>query len=220
LYGRALVAHRFGYYAAWTLTCVGAVYAMVVAVGIAQAGQAPIVDPVFAVMEILTFLAAVLIVIVLASLYDYASPDRKLSALIALSFGIAMAGLTSGVHFVALSAGRQTGLTTLEWPSTLYAVELLAWDVFLGLALLFASLVFAGPGSFPAVRWALTVTGALCLLGAIGPLVGDMALQRVGIVGYGVGLPISSALLASAFRRGPKPLSSSGSARHRIGPTP
>lgn len=211
------MAHRLGYFAAWSLTCVGVAYAIVVAVGIAQAGQAPIVDPVFAVMEVLTLLAALLIVIVLTSLYDYASSDRKLYALIALSFGIVMAGLTSGVHFVALSAGRQAGLTTLEWPSTLYAVELLAWDVFLGLALLFAALVFVGPGSLPAVRWTLTVTGTLCLLGAIGPLVGDMGLQRVGIVGYGVGLPISSVLLASVFRRRQRPLGSSKSARHNIG---
>ena len=209
---------RLGYFAAWGLTWVGVAYAAVVAVGIAQAGVDPIVDPVFALMEALTLLAAVLIVIVLACLYEYASSGRKLCALIALSFGIVMAGLTSGVHFVALTAGRQTGLTTLEWPSTLYAVELLAWDVFLGLALLFAASVFTGRRSLSSLRWTLTVTGTLCLVGGIGPLVGDMALQRVGIVGYGVGLPISSALLATAFRRrNTLPPDSSDSARHSVG---
>jgi hypothetical protein len=212
------VIDRLGYFAAWGLTCVGVAYAAVVAVGIAEAGQDPIVDPVFAVMEVLTLLAAVLIVIVLACLYDYAGSDRKLCALIAMSCGTVMAGLTSGVHFVALTAGRQTGLTTLEWPSTLYAVELLAWDVFLGLALLFAASVFAGPGSLSSVRWTLTVTGTLCLVGAIGPLVGDMALQRVGIIGYGIGLPISSALLALVFqRRNRLSLHNSDSARHSVG---
>src|SRR5688572_19497531 len=193
--------HRLAYYAAWSLTLVGIAYAAVVGVGIAQAGRDPIVDPVLAVMEVLTLLAAQLVVILLAGTFDYAGPNRKSYALVALCFGIVMAGLTSGVHFVALTAGRQTGLTALEWPSTLYAVELLAWDVFLGLALLFAACVFVGPGLMSAVRWTLIVTGALCLLGAVGPLVGNMAVQRIGIVGYGIGLPISSALLILVFRR-------------------
>jgi hypothetical protein len=30
---------------------------------------------------------------------------------------------------------------------------------------------------------------------------GDMAFQRVGIVGYGVGLPITSVLIALTFRK-------------------
>ena len=37
------------------------------------------------------------------------------------------------VYFVALTAGRQPDFTALAWPSTLYAAELPAWDVFLGL---------------------------------------------------------------------------------------
>ena len=122
-------------------------------------------------------------------------------ALLALCFAVMMAVLTSAVHFIALSSGRQTGLTTLEWPSTLYAVELLAWDVFLGLSLLCAAPVFAGSGLLRAVRWSLVVTGTLCLLGAAGPLMGDMAVQRIGMVGYGIGLPIASALIAMTFRR-------------------
>jgi hypothetical protein len=152
-------------------------------------------------MEVLTLFAAVFIVMLLAGVYDYAQPERKVYALVGLCFGSIMAGLTSCVHFVTLTAGRQTGLTALEWPSTLYAVELLAWDVFLGIALLFAALAVGGSKAVSTVRWSLAVTSLLCLLGAVGPLVGDMALQRIGIAGYGIGLPISSALLALTFRR-------------------
>jgi hypothetical protein len=92
--------------------------------------------------------------------------------------------------------------TVLEWPSTLYAVELLAWDVFLGLALLFAAPVFSGSGPHVRVRWALVITGVLCLLGGIGPIIGNMAVQRIGILGYGIALPITCIFLALVFRHG------------------
>ena len=84
--------------------------------------------------------------------------------------------------------------------SALYAIELLAWDVFLGFGLLSAAYVFPGSGIRANVRWSLLITGFLCLVGAIGPILGDMVMQRVGMLGYGIALPISSLILARFFR--------------------
>lgn len=193
---------RVGHLSSLGLALVGIAYAVVVGFGISRAGfDDPIVDPILAVMEVLTLLAAVLVVVLMASISLQAPPERKLFGVLALSFGVVMAGLTSAVHFVALTAGRQTGFEALEWPSTLYAVELLAWDVFLGLSLLSAAFVFPGVGIRAAVRWSLVTAGGLSLLGAVGPIVGDMALQRIGILGYGIALPIASMLLARFFGR-------------------
>jgi hypothetical protein len=173
-----------------------------VGLGIADAGlNDPIGDPVLAVMEIITMVAAPLVVVLMAAIHGIAGRDRKTLGLIALSFGVIMAGLTSGVHFTALTAGRQTGGPVLQWPSTAYALELLAWDVFLGLSLLFAAPVFVGAGVFAAARWSLAIAGGLCLAGTIGPITGSMPLQRIGILGYGVVLPIACVFLARAFRR-------------------
>jgi hypothetical protein len=196
------VNRKLGLFSSSGLLIVGITYAVVVALGIAQAGLTePIVDPVLAIMEAITLVAGLLIVVLLAAIYGIADRDRRLLALIALSFGVIMAALTSAVHFTALTAGRQTGFTTLEWPSTLYALELLAWDVFLGLALLFAAAVFVGPGVQAVARWTLAGAGTLCLMGAIGPVIGDMALQRIGILGYGIGLPVASFAVAIVFHR-------------------
>jgi hypothetical protein len=196
------MANRIGYFSSIGLFVVGVAYAVVVAFGISQAGlDHPIVDPTLAVMEALTLLSAPLIVAVMASINETASRDRKVFAVMALVFAGIMAGLTSAVHFVALTAGRQTDFAVLEWPSTLYAVELLAWDVFLGLSLLCAALVFVGSGIRAVTRWSFVVAGALSLLGAVGPIVGDIALQRIGILGYGVGLPIAALVLSRCFHR-------------------
>jgi len=199
---RMSLANRIGYLSSIGLFVVGVAYVVVVAFGISQASfDDPIVDPTLAVMEVLTLLSAPLVVAVMASIYETASRDRKIFGVMALVFAGVMASLTSAVHFVALTSGRQTDFAVLEWPSTLYAVELLAWDIFLGLSLLCAALVFVGSGTRAFARWSLVVAGALSLLGAIGPIVGDMALQRIGIFGYGVGLPIAALALSRFFHR-------------------
>lgn len=195
-------ANRIGVWAATALGVVGVGYAVVTTVGMVQAGlTAPIVDPVLAIMELLTLLSAPLIVVLLAAVHSWAPERRATHSLIALCFGVLMAGLTSSVHFVNLTAGRQSGRLVLVWPSVPYAVELLAWDVFLGLALVFAAAVFIGRGRARAVRWGLGTSGALCLLGSVGPLLGDMTVQRLGMAGYGIGLPVSCFLLAGFFRQ-------------------
>ena len=199
---RMSLANRIGYLSSIGLFVVGVAYVVVVAFGIFQAGvDDPIVDPTLAVMEALTLLSALLVVAVMASIYETAGRDRRIFGVMALVFAGVMAGLTSAVHFVALTSGRQTDFAVLAWPSTLYAVELLAWDIFLGLSLLCAAFVFIGSGIRAFARWSLVLAGVLSLLGAIGPIVGDMAIQRIGILGYGVGLPIVALVLSRFFRR-------------------
>ncbi|WP_139150798.1 hypothetical protein [Halofilum ochraceum] len=180
----------------------GAAYVLVAGFGIFRAGlDDPIVDPTLAVMEALTLVSAPLIIALMASIYETASRDRRVFGAMALVFAGVMAGLISAVHFVALTSGRQTDFAVLEWPSTLYAVELLAWDFFLGLSLLCAAPVFVGSGIRALSRWSLAVAGALSLIGVVGPIVGDMALQRIGILGYGIGLPIAALVLSRFFRQ-------------------
>lgn len=193
-------SNSIGYLSSIGLFVVGVAYAVVVTVGIFQADfDDPIVDPILGVMEALTLLSAPLVVALMASIYQTANRDRKVFGVMALVFAGIMAGLTSAVHFVTLTSGRQTDFSVLEWPSTLYAVELLAWDIFLGLSLLCAAFVFDGAGIRAISRWSLAATGALSLLGAIGPFIGDMAFQRIGILGYGVGLPIVALVLSRFF---------------------
>lgn len=81
----------------------------------------------------------------------------------------------------------------------LYALELLAWDVFLGLSLIFAAPVFQGGGLKRAVRITMFGAGGLSLAGTVGPAIGDLRWQRIGVFGYGVVLPVACLLLAIVF---------------------
>ncbi len=193
---------RLGFFSSTGIFLIGIAYIAVVSFGVSKVGLSePIADPALAVMEVLTILSALLFVVLMGVIYESVSDDSKVYGAIALIFAALMTGLTCTVHFVALTSGRQSGFTVLEWPSALYAVELLAWDVFLGLSLLFAAFVFQGQKLQAAIRWALLISGALALIGAIGPITGNMALQRIGILGYGIVLPIAAFMIAVFFRK-------------------
>ena len=201
-----MTSARLGSAAAALVAAIGATYVVVLAVGISRYGLSrPIADPVLAVMEALTLLAAPALVVAMAAVREWAPPERRLTATAALAFAVIFAGITSVVHFVELTAVRQLGGGGMAWPSAPYAAELLAWDWFLGLALLFAAPAFqADRGRERRVRRAFVASGALALAGTAGPLLGDMRLQRLGIAGYAVVLPVAFFWLARLLRATPR----------------
>ena len=151
--------------AAWSLFGVGLLYIVVTTTGFVVAGglQTPILDPVFALMELLILVEAPLIVLLFVAVHRYAVPTRRTFSLAALSPTIAMAWLTLGVHFLLLTVGRQVDpslipgfdyLFTFKWPSVVYALDIVAWDFSFGLVLLAAAPVFTGPAVHRAVRMA------------------------------------------------------------------
>ena len=169
------------------------------------------VDPYLAILEILMILFAVVLVIMTAAVYTYAPPDRKTFALAALAFVVVFAGLTTGMHFASLTVGRQIDVGALpllahqlsfeEWPMLAMSLDLLAWDFFLALSLLFAARVFKGVAT-RRVRVTMTVAGTLCMAGTLGPASGYLHIQYLGIAGYAFALPVACALLAIFFRKG------------------
>ena len=193
--------NRLGSWSAFAVFLIGVAYLVTLTIGFTVYGlNEPIVDPVLAVMEVLTLMSAPFIVVMMAAIHDYASIDRKVYGLVALAFAILFVGMTSAVHFVELTALRQRGSGGIVWPSPEYAVELLAWNLFLGLALLFAAPVFDSVGAESGVRRGLLISGVLCVAGIIGPAIGNMRLQLVGVLGYAVVLPVVCFMLARLFR--------------------
>ena len=78
---------------------------------------------------------------------------------------------------------------------------MLAWSLFLGLALLFAAPVFAGGKLETSIRAALVLSGTLCAAGVLGPLLGDLRFYLTAPPGFTLGLPVACVLLAKLFAR-------------------
>jgi len=158
-----------GRWSSFAVFLVGAAYIVALVIGFTTRWlPAPIVDPLLAIMETLTLIAAPLMLVMMAAIHGRASDDRKTAGSVAFAFMILTTGMTSVVHFVELTAMRQLGSASLVWPSPAYALELLAWDVFLGLSLVFAAFTFEDSGRECRVRRGLLVCGMLCLVGVVG----------------------------------------------------
>lgn len=139
---------QLGNRSALAVFLIGVLYVIVLAIQFSMNGvSAAITDPILAVMEVLTLVSALCLLVMMAALHEYATPKRKAYSMIAFAFIALMVGVTSVVHFVELTAIRQLGVGEIIWPSPIYGAELLAWNLFLGLSLLFASRVFDGHGS-------------------------------------------------------------------------
>jgi hypothetical protein len=123
---------------------------------------------------------------------------------------ILMAGVTSSIHFVILTVSRQIEAAELswlplfisfKWPSVTYTLDILAWDFFFALSVLFAAPVFKAGRLEKAVRVLLIVSGVLSLAGLIGVPLANMQVRNIGIVGYVPVAVVAFLLLGLVFGR-------------------
>jgi hypothetical protein len=159
--------------------------------------------------------------VLLAVVIHACAPEgTKTYSMTALGWMLLVAGFTMTVHLVQLTVVRRIDPSAIHgfqylfnwhWPSVLYGVDIVAWDIFFALALLFAAPVFHAVGQV-AVRNGLLIAGVMCLVGIIGPAVNHIALRQIGIIGYAIVWPIVCVPLSKAFRQGGRP--SGAIARH------
>jgi hypothetical protein len=167
-------------------------YAVTLGLGFAAIDPpgAPIPDPYFTLLELLILGLAPVLVVLAAAIAGRAGEARRVFGIATLAFMAMSAALTSVVHFAILTLSRSPDFAGLDhvfgfrWPSVVYALDVLAWDVFFALAVLCAAPTFEGPGLAATVRRLLVVSGVLSLAGLSGAATGDMALRNIGILGY------------------------------------
>ena len=205
-------ARRLGMSSAVGVVLLSVAYTVTLAAGLLslQSPDQPVGDPFFPLLEILIILLAPLVVAVMVSVHAWTQPEAKTYSLAALVFMSLLAGVTCSVHFVILTVSRQIGsaglpwlplLFSFEWPSIPYALDILAWDLFFALSMLFAAPVFSGDRLQVSIRILMIVSGVLALAGMSGVVVGDMQLRMIGVVGYAGVFPVVALLLAILFRR-------------------
>ncbi len=208
----SLLARRLGVVAATATVVLLIAYAVTLAVGLAslESPDDPIGDPMFTILEVLILLLMPAIVALMVAAHAWAPKRSQALTLTAVVFMGLVACVTSSLHFVVLTLSRQEAFAiqpwaplvfAFKWPSVVYALDILAWDVFFALSMLFAAPVFRGGRLAGWIRWLMIASGALALAGLSGVLTGDMQLRNIGIIGYvGVFLPVA-ALLAVLFHR-------------------
>ena len=87
--------------------------------------------------------------VMLMAVVHILAPERsRIFSINALGWMLLTAGFTMTVHLVELTVVRRINpaaihgyqyLFNFHWPSLLYAIDVVAWDIFFGFALLFAA---------------------------------------------------------------------------------
>jgi hypothetical protein len=205
-------ARRLGIFSAAATIILLVAYAVTLAMGLAslESPQQPIGDPMFTLLEILIIIMMPAMVALMVTVHAWAPMHAKTLSLTSLVFMGMLAGLTCSVHFCILTLSRQPEFTaqpwlplvlSFNWPSVVYALDILGWDVFFPLSMLFAAPVFWGSRLAAWIRVLMTASGVLALAGLSGVVVGDMQLRNIGIVGYVGVFLVVTALLAVLFYR-------------------
>lgn len=204
---------KVGRVAALLLFILSIAYVAVLVIGLATlpSPDQPIQDPYFTLMELLILITAPLYILIMAEIHMQAAPEAKSISLAALSCMIAMACITCIVHFLVLTVSRpleavpglewMTYLFSFTWPSVIYSLDILAWDFFFALAVLFAVPVFKGGRLENWIRILLIVSGVLSFVGLLGPVMSNMQIRNIGIIGYAGVFPVVCLLLLSYFGR-------------------
>lgn len=142
-------ARRLGIASALGFLCLRVVYDVTLGVGLSSlpSPAQQIGDPYFSALEVLIILMMPPLVTLMLAVHAWAPSHAKVFTLTALIFTTLLAGLTTSLHVVVLIVSRQAALaelswlpvsTSFQWPSVAYALDILAWDVFFALSMLFA----------------------------------------------------------------------------------
>jgi hypothetical protein len=205
-------ARSLGIFSAAATLILLVAYALTLALGLAslESPQQPIDDPMFTILEVLIISIMPAMVALMVAVHAWAPMHAKALSLTSLVFMGMLAELTCSVHFVILTLSRQPEFTaqpwlplvlSFTWPSVVYALDILGWDVFFPLSMLFAALVFQGSPLAAWIRVLMIASGVLSLAGLSGVVAGDMQLRNIGIVGYVGVFLVVAALLAVLFYR-------------------
>ena len=208
-------ARSFGILSAVATVILLVAYAVTLVVGLLslESPQEPIGDPMFTILEILIIVMMPAMVALMVAVHAWAPMHAKTLTLTSVVFMGLLAGVTSVVHFCVLSLSRQPEFAgqswlpmvlSFKWPSVVYALDILAWDIFFPLSMLFAAPVFWGSRLAAWIRVLMIASGVLAFAGLSGVVVGDMQLRNIGIVGYvGVFLVVATLLAVLFYRATP-----------------
>lgn len=208
-------ARRLGLFSALTTVVLYVAYAITLAVGFwsLESPQQPIGDPMFSILEVLIIVMMPAMVALMVAVHAWAPKRVKTLSLTAVVFMGLLAGLTCSVHFSILTLSRQDALAgqswlplflSFKWPSVVYVLDILAWDVFFPLSMLFAAPVFSGSRLAAWIRVLMIASAVLALAGLSGVVASDMQLRNIGIIGYlGVFLVVAVLLVVLFYRSEP-----------------
>jgi len=203
---------EIGKWSARSMVVIELAYVVVFIVGFASIGNVsdPLPDPYLGIAQGIIIVMAPILVMLMMAIHECAPVHAKPFTLIAFGWMVALAAFTITANSVQLMVARHVNSATLpgyarifgyDWPSTFYAIDIIAWDVFFALSLLFAVPAFVRP-SDAIVRKGFILSGSMCLVGLVGPFANVLGLRTIGIFGYTIVFGLVCIPLSKTFEAG------------------
>jgi hypothetical protein len=205
-------SRRVGLFSVATTAILVAAYAITLAVGLLSltSPEQPIENPEFSILEIVIIVMTPAVLAMMVAVHAWAPTQLQVLSLTAVVFTGLLALVTCTLHFVILTLSRNPAfadepwlplIMTFKWPSLAYAVDIVGWDIFFPLAMLFAAPVFNGSPLAICIRWLMVTSGVLAFAGLLGVVLDDMQWRNIGIAGYVPVFLIVVVLLGVLFYR-------------------
>ena len=209
---RKLTASHIGFAAALITAILLVFYAIVLFLGYlaSTSSEEPISGKLFTLMEILILLMMPAMVTLMAALHARTPGELQIMSHLAVVFMAVSAGITCTVHLLIVLLSPHPAFNeqpwfslifAFTWPSVVYAADILAWDFFFPLSVLFAAATMNGSPLASWIRRLLIVSGVVAASGLIGAFLGNMQLRDIGVVGYVGVFLLATGLLAGLFYR-------------------
>ena len=208
----ARVASRMVFWSALAVAVIGLLYAAVLGTAAALGSLTlPPPEPIGSFAALDTIASAVLLVVLVVAIDAITPFERRPFSRLGVVFTVMFAVVVTINRFVQLTIVRQSvaagdvgdlrRFMPYEPHSAMFALEILGWAFFFGLAALCLVPVLRGPGLR---MWIARLFGLYAVLGlacAVG-LVLDSPVVAVGFVAWGVVLPLAAGLMAVVSRAG------------------
>lgn len=183
---------QLGTASAALIVLIEAFYAIALVLGLAalEAPTDPIADPYFSVMEVLIMALMPTMILFSVAMHASCAEDKKTFALASVIFVAILSAITTSVHASILFLSRDPAFSgmnhvfSFQWPSVVYVLDVLAWDVFFALFAACLALTLKRDGIERSARWLLFLSAALAFAGSVGAVTGDMRIRNIGIIGY------------------------------------
>lgn len=180
---------------AWSAALIIIIYLVTLILGFIslKSPDEPIGNPYFSILELLIIVLSPLIVFLFIIVHKSTPEKLKIYSLLALVLMSIMACITCCLHFVILSLSRQEAFLnqdwsllvfSFNWPSVAYALDILAWDFFFALSMLFLSATFREKGLEKLIQVLLIISGIISFFGLLGVPMNNMQIRNIGIIGY------------------------------------
>lgn len=205
------LVHRIGFWSAAMITGVGLFY-FIGLVYLISTGNFTTRLPEWGLVVVGfgTFVVAQIMLVLVVSIHIEAPFDKKILSHLGLVFTVLFDAMVSINRFVQLTVvrhseikGQMEGLERFlpySSQSVMFALEILGWGIFSGIALLFIAPLFNFGKLDSGIRWSFITYGILSVTGAIGYVFASKLLI-VGFLAWGLVLYFATAMLAIRFRR-------------------